>query len=123
MGGSTTLSNCFVLAAFFCVAGFTSATTSVACPHQQRVGSKIAPLTTADVFQGPPEKQASMIPDLETSEWQLAGYQENSKTRGESLYLVCRYKGTKSTVTIRIPESATSCKVVGTRHGTAAECH
>ena len=123
MAASTTLSNSLIFATFFCVAEFASATTSVACPDQQRVGSKIAPLTTADVFQGPPDKHASMIPDLETSEWQLAGYQENSKARGESLYLVCRYKGTKSTVTIRIPESATSCKVAGARHGTAAECH
>ncbi|HZV66119.1 MAG TPA: STY0301 family protein, partial [Telluria sp.] len=79
--------------ALMLLSGMALADPITVCPQTHREGSKVGRLADADVFQGPPEKRASMIPDLETSEWTLAGYQENSKNRGESLYLVCRYKG------------------------------
>jgi hypothetical protein len=62
------------------------------------------------------------MPDLETSTWDLAMGQENAKERGESMYLVCRYKGTKSTVTMKIAPEATFCKVSGIRKAIYAYC-
>jgi hypothetical protein len=122
MGLNTTLLSSAVLALAMFVAEAAGAATLIQCPRVHSEGSKTAPLADADVFDGPPEELASLIPDLDTSEWDLDGYQEDAQDRGEPMYLVCRYAGIKATVTIEIPRTATFCKVEGTRHGTAAVC-
>ncbi|MGZ5199694.1 MAG: STY0301 family protein [Telluria sp.] len=94
----------------------------VICPSVNADGTKTGALADADVYQGPPENKASMMPDLETSVWELRGYQQNSEERGESLYLVCRYAGIKATVSIEVPREATFCKIEGVKHGIAAFC-
>jgi hypothetical protein len=94
----------------------------VDCPRVYTDGKKTGNLAGADLYQGPPENKASMIPDLDTWTWELRGYQQNSEERGESLFLVCHYKGIKATVSIEVPRDATFCKVEGTKHGTAAFC-
>lgn len=93
-----------------------------ACPQTLRDGDKVGELADADVFQGPPEENASLMPSLGTAEWKLAGYQQNAKERGESLYLICRYAGTTTTVALEIPQSARVCKVHTTKDRTTAAC-
>lgn len=92
------------------------------CPQKHQDGSKIGRLNSADVFDGPPENLASLIPDTETWEWDLSQNQKYAKDHGESFYLVCRYKGIKSVVVKKIPYSAKFCKVAGIKNGTYAAC-
>jgi hypothetical protein len=79
-------------------------------------------LESAEVFEGPPEELASLMPDLDTSTWQLDVEQARAKRGGPAIYLVCHYAGVKSTVQLKIPVTATVCKVEGTRNGTYAGC-
>lgn len=90
----------------------------VACPALLQVGRSVAQFETADVFVGPPEHRASLLPDLETAEWRL----ELAHVHRESLYLVCRYRDSNSTITIPIPPSATYCRFGGGPHKNVAEC-
>ena len=88
-----------------------------ACP--QRQGGL---LESASVFAGPPEKRLELMPDFATLEWDLAAGQENARARGESIYLVCKYKGTKSTVTIKLAYEAARCKAEGIKNRTVISC-
>jgi hypothetical protein len=116
------LSSSVLFTSLLWVAGTVTASTLVECPHSHSDGVKVAALNDADVFQGPPANRASLVPDLESYEWALDGYQQNSEARGEPLFLVCRYGAMKATVTIEIPRSATYCKLEDTRQGTLATC-
>jgi hypothetical protein len=88
----------------------------IACPALLQVGHKAADFESADVFVGPPEKQVSLVPDLDTSEWRWAA------RRDEKRYLVCRYRHSKSTITFPIPPSANYCRLGGGPHKNVAEC-
>lgn len=95
----------------------------VHCPPSVSARGKTFPLADASVFDGPPEEHADLMPDLETSEWDIATDQKAGKTPGRSLYLVCRYSGSQRTVSLRIPRDATRCKVEGIASGrTVAWC-
>jgi hypothetical protein len=122
MAGTTTLLSNSLAVCLLTIVCTAQAADRVDCPRVHTDGKKTGDLTGADLFQGPPEKKASMIPDLDTWTWELHGYQQNSEERGESLYLVCHYKGIKATVSIEVPRGATFCKVDGTKHGAAAFC-
>jgi hypothetical protein len=109
------------------IAAFLSLDTALAseihCPSIQRIQGKSQPLDSASVFSGPPEELAELMPDLETSEWDLARDQQAAKERSQSLYFVCRYKNSKRTVSLPIPRDAALCKVEGMVSGaTAAWC-
>jgi hypothetical protein len=60
-------------------------------------------LERASVFEGPPEELADLIPVAER--WDLEPYQGTDR----SLYLVCRYKQTNTTVTNIIPSYMREC--------------
>lgn len=94
----------------------------VDCPRAHSDGETVQELVTADVFRGPPEKRASLLPDGEQAEWYLPPYQENALKRGEALYLICRYNQLLAPVVIEIPRDADRCKVEETRDGTVAFC-
>jgi hypothetical protein len=93
------------------------ATPLAACP--QRQGGL---LESASVFDGRPEKLVELMPDFATLEWDLSAGQENARARGESIYLVCKYKGTKSTVTLKLAYEATLCKAEGIKNRTVISC-
>lgn len=122
MAASITSLSSLVFAALAGTAIQSSAGPLIECPKTHSDGFKTGVLYDADVFQGPPKNAASLIPDEETSEWELEVYQRNSEQRGESLQLVCSYSGIKSTVAIEIPRAATFCKVEDTKRGTVAFC-
>jgi hypothetical protein len=94
----------------------------VACPQKLHDGARRGHLQSADVFDGPPERMASLVPDLATWEWDLSASQKYAEQHGERFYLVCRYKGIDATAVLKIPYSATFCKVQGIRNGTYAAC-
>jgi hypothetical protein len=90
-----------------------------ACP-QQRPGGHA--LDGAGVFDGPPEKKVELIPNFANLEWDLAAVQENARARGEAIYLVCKYKGVKQTVTIKLAYEATLCKAEGIKNRMVVAC-
>lgn len=94
----------------------------VACPPQHSADGKTRALAGASVFEGPPQHLVDLMPDLDTSEWDIAMNQREAKGRGESMYLVCRYEGLAATVTLPVPDGATFCKVEGTATGFSAGC-
>ena len=89
------------------------------CPQQHGEGKHTGFLGNASVFDGAPEKLVELMPDLATLEWDLSTGQEYARAGGNSMYLVCKYKGIKSTVTLKIPYQATLCKVEGIRQRTS----
>jgi hypothetical protein len=100
-----------------------AAAAGVKCPAVYHANKIHAPLEIASVFEGKPVKLVELMPDLDTTEWDISLSQMYVRQRGESMYLVCRYRGTKETVDLRIPGDATLCKVEGTLDGgTAAWC-
>jgi hypothetical protein len=90
-----------------------------ACPQQRQGGHA---LDSASVFNGPPDKQVELLPNFANLEWDLAAIQEDARTRGESVYLVCKYKGVKSTVTIKLTNEATLCKAEGIKNRMVVSC-
>lgn len=87
-----------------------------ACPQKGGL------LESASVFDGPPEKQVEVMPDFATLEWDLSAGQEGARARGESIYLVCKYKGSKTTVTIKLAYEASLCKAEGIKNRTVISC-
>jgi hypothetical protein len=122
MAAITTLSSSAVVAFLLAMVLSAHASPLVECPRVHTDGRKNGALTGADLYQGPPQKKASMIPDLETWVWDLDGYQQNALERGDSLFLVCHYHGVKADVTIEVPRVATYCKVDVSARGTTAFC-
>lgn len=107
-----------------CVSSFASAgDAETSCPQTYREGSKIGSLIDASVFADAPANRAELMPDLETSEWDITPNQAYAEQRGEPMYLVCRYKGTQGTIQLKIPYAATRCVVKGIAGGkTYAGC-
>jgi hypothetical protein len=93
-----------------------------ACPQQQREGKRMAVLESAAAFDGAPENKTDVPPNLANLEWDLANAQKQAQERGDSVYLVCRYKGIKSTVTLQLPPAATVCKMEGIKDRTHVWC-
>ena len=86
------------------------------CPQKRGL------LESASVFDGLPAKKVEVMPDFATLEWDLAAGQQGARARGESIYLVCKYKGTKATVTIKLAYEAALCKAEGIKNRTVISC-
>jgi hypothetical protein len=79
------------------------------CPAYQGKSA----LTTVDLFDGPPEQKADLVPDKSTGSmergyalWKV-GY---IFTQGRTLYVVCSYSGSDSKpVTIKVAKKVHSC--------------
>jgi hypothetical protein len=93
-----------------------------ACPQLHYEGKHTAALENAGVFDGAPENLVDLMPDLETLEWDLSMAQRYARERGDSIYLVCKYKGIKSTVTLKLPPAAARCKVEEVKDRTIVWC-
>ena len=108
----------------FLVSSLASATAvETSCPERLRDGRKIGNLVDARVFNGAPADLVELMPNLETSEWDVSINQAYAEEHGESMYLVCHYKGIKKTVQLRIPYADTLCVIKGVRGGgTYAGC-
>jgi hypothetical protein len=92
------------------------------CPQRHSDGKKTGNLDNASVFDGPPEGLIDLMPDLENATWDIAMAQVRVKDRGESMYLVCLYKGIDTTVTLKISPDATFCRISGIKERTRAYC-
>ena len=74
------------------------------------------------MFDGAPDNLVDLMPDLATLEWDLSTGKKYALAREDAMYLVCRYKGIKATITLKIPHQATLCKVEGRRNRTSIWC-
>lgn len=82
----------------------------VNCPSVLKDGNKTHRMNLADVFEGPPEERASLLPDTdEEMVWTLKDSQDYAKEHNTSVFLVCQYKGTHKTTTVKIPATAQKC--------------
>ncbi len=119
MSSSSLLVSCVLCASSLA----SEAAVVMSCPETYRDGQKVGSLVDASVFDGAPTNLAELMPDLETSEWDISMNQAYAEQHGESVYLVCRYKGIKKTVQLKIPYAATRCVVKGAKGGgTYAGC-
>lgn len=98
-----------------------SASQVTACPQNHASGGKAARLAGASVFDGSPAA-VNLVPDAAGSEWDVAVALGDVKERVEAMRLVCRYKGTAGTVTLKMPYSAASCKVQERKSGLQVAC-
>ena len=106
MWSSKSLLFCALCALF---SGAVSAEQTV-CPTTLTVNGKIHAMNAASLFEGPPEEKAELMPDTdEESVWTLEDYQQYTQEHGTSLFLVCLYKGTSKTVTLKVPATAKTC--------------
>jgi hypothetical protein len=64
-------------------------------------------MNDVSLFQGPPESRDVMPDTLNDMVWTLQDYQDYGEMN-LPLYLVCRYKGRKTT-TIKVPDTAKKC--------------
>ncbi|WP_263140541.1 STY0301 family protein [Pseudomonas sp. RIT-PI-AD] len=78
----------------------------IACPAKAAAGGV---LSGAEVFDGPPEELASLVPDGEDGvSWDLKGYHDSPR----ELYLVCEYAdGAKQNMLL--PKDVSECTVQG----------
>ncbi|MES2757219.1 MAG: STY0301 family protein [Pseudomonadota bacterium] len=104
--------------ALLVAAGAAAAAPLAACPPQQ--GRAL--LDSATVFDGEPEKKLELQPNFANLEWDLSADQQEARARGEAIHLVCKYKSSKSIVTIRLAYEATLCKAEGIKHRTVVSC-
>lgn len=82
----------------------------ISCPDSLTVNHKSHRMNDVSVFQGPPEKLGELMPDTQDDMvWTLKDYQDYAREMNMPLYLVCRYKGTKKTVDLRVPDTAKKC--------------
>lgn len=80
------------------------------CPEVLKDSGKIYRMNRVSVFEGEPEKRVDLMPDTDDNMvWTLKPSQENVKAQHTAMYLVCRYKGTDKTTTLKIPASAKKC--------------
>lgn len=82
----------------------------IACPTSLQINNKPHRLNDVSLFSGPPEERGELIPDTEDDTvWTIRGYPFYDRTGELPFYLVCKYKGTKETVTLKVPDSAKKC--------------
>lgn len=98
-----------ILSAALLFSGLTSAE-KIHCPDSLTVKKRSYRMNDVSLFQGPPEKQGELMPDtLNDTVWTLGDYQDYGREMNLPLYLVCRYKGTKKTVDLKVPDTAKKC--------------
>ncbi|MGY5958041.1 STY0301 family protein [Kosakonia sp. BK9b] len=82
----------------------------VNCPAFIKDSNKTYSMNLIDVFVGPPEERASLLPDTdEEMTWTLKDSQDYARAHNTSIFLVCRYKGTNKKATVKVPETAQKC--------------
>jgi hypothetical protein len=91
-----------------------AAVQAISCPPMMRAH----PLTTVQVFDGPPKEQADLEPD--TGGWDLKAIRSTSSPQG--FFLVCGYKGTTAQVTLRLPHETDFCRLSGPTRAPKVSC-
>ncbi|WP_039055375.1 STY0301 family protein [Enterobacter sp. Bisph1] len=82
----------------------------ITCPTVLKEGNKTYRMNLVDVFVGPPEELASLLPDTdEEMVWTLKDSQDYAREHNTAVFLVCQYKGTKKTATLKVPQTAQKC--------------
>ncbi len=104
----------FLLAAL--LAGQVQAQIST-CPQRLRVMEQRGELVDAQLFLGLPEKKSELKRPRKQRQWVLAKLHKRAKAEGEELYLQCRYKGMKASVTLPVSPVATACIIRGGSSG------
>jgi hypothetical protein len=79
------------------------------CPQRLRVMDQRGELVDAHLFIGLPEKKSELKRPVKHRQWVLAKLHQRAHAKGEDLYLQCRYKGMKASVTMPVPPVAKAC--------------
>ena len=117
------LSSYPLVVGFLFMASLVSAAPLATCPQSIEDGSQSYTLNDASLFDGPPEELADLEPDNEGEMvWSLPDYQNSAQQREQALYFVCKYSKTTKTLTLTVPQAATTCSVVLRKGQTVAEC-
>jgi len=82
----------------------------IQCTDSLTVKNTSYRMDDVSLFQGPPDKLGELMPDtLNDMVWTLQDYQDYGREMNLPLYLVCRYKGTKKTLELKVPDTAKKC--------------
>ncbi len=82
-----------------------------ACPQRLRVLDQRGELAGAQLFIGLPEKMNELKRPGKQRQWALAKLHKRAQTKGEGLYLRCRYKNMKASVALPVPRVARACVI------------
>lgn len=96
----------------------------ISCPETLKENNKTYTMNDVSLFLGTPEEKADLMPDtLDAWVWTLKDYQDYVKEHNTSLFLVCRYKGTDKTATMKVPADARKCAArYGKKDAVLATC-
>ncbi|EOV8839179.1 STY0301 family protein [Cronobacter dublinensis] len=82
----------------------------IQCPDSLTEKNHSHRLNLVDVFEGPPEELASLLPDTDDEMvWTLSDSQNYAKAHNTAVFLVCQYQGTAKKITLKVPASAKKC--------------
>ncbi|EPX1410389.1 STY0301 family protein [Cronobacter sakazakii] len=82
----------------------------IQCPTTLTEKNHVHRLHLVDVFEGPPEELASLLPDTDDEMiWTLSDSQNYAKAHHTAVFLECQYQGTAKKITLKVPASAKKC--------------
>ena len=98
----------------------TSAMAAKLQPGQAACPAKLLghPIREVGMFNGPPAQMGEMVGDEEG--WDVTMKQQDQQDPG--FFIVCRFRGTKSTITVPVPISMTRCSGIGTERAPQVAC-
>jgi hypothetical protein len=105
------------LAILLVVASVRAQAQIASCPQRLNVLNQRGELVDAQLFIGLPEKKSELKRPARHRQWVLAKLHKRAQAKGEELYLQCRYKGTKASVTMPVPPVAKACIISETTTG------
>lgn len=96
---------------------------AASCPQRLNVLDQRGELVDAQLFIGLPEKKRELKRVAKHRQWVLAKLHKLAAAQGDGLFLHCRYKGMKASVTLTVPPVATACVIsAGMRGETRIRC-
>ncbi|EOW6432075.1 STY0301 family protein [Cronobacter turicensis] len=82
----------------------------IQCPDTLTDKNHVHRLNLVDVFEGPLEELASLLPDTDDEMiWTLSDSQNYAKAHSTAVFLVCQYQGTAKKITLKVPAGAKKC--------------
>lgn len=96
---------------------------TASCPQRLRVMDQRGVLVDAQLFIGLPEKKRELKRASKQRQWLLAALHKRAAAAHDGLYLQCRYKDMKASVTLPVPPVATACVISkGSEGETTVHC-
>jgi hypothetical protein len=100
-----------LLSVVLVLASFQVQAQSASCPQRLRVMDQRGALVDAQLFIGLPEKKKELKRAAKKQQWLLATLRKRAAASRDGLYLQCRYKDMKASVTLPVPPVASACVI------------